>query len=73
MATAKTRINISLPLEVRTGLAKLARRDRVPEATKASRLLEVALELEEDQVWDVIAKARDVKNARYVSHIKAWQ
>ena len=73
MATAKSRINISLPLELRAGLAKLARRDRVPEATKAARLLEIALELEEDQVWDIIAKARDIKSVRYVSHNKAWQ
>lgn len=72
MATTKTRINISLPLELRAGLAKLARRDRVPEATKAARLLEIALELEEDHVWDKIAKVRDVKSARYVSHSKAW-
>lgn len=72
MATTKTRINISLPLELRTGLAKLAQRDRVPEATKAARLLEIAMELEEDQVWDVIAQARDVKSARFIPHSKAW-
>ena len=73
MATTKTRINVSLPTEVRLGLAKLARRDGVPQATKAARLLEVALELEEDYVWDVLAKQRDSKNARYISHDKAWR
>ena len=73
MATAKTRINISLSDEIRDVLARLARRDRVPQATKAARLLETALELEEDRVWDAIAQRRDTKNARYLSHEKTWK
>ena len=73
MPTIKTRINITLSDNVRDVLVKMARRDRVPPATKASRLLEIALELEEDQVWDAMAKRRDVKNARYFSHNKAWK
>ena len=72
MATTKTRINISLSDEVKEALDKLARRDQVPQA-KAVRLLEIALELEEDQVWNRIASRRDVKNARYLSHNKAWK
>lgn len=54
-------------------LVKLARRDRIPQATKATRLLETALELEEDQVWNALAKQRDAGNARYISHDKAWK
>lgn len=73
MPTIKTRINISLSNNVRDALTKLARRDRVPQATKAARLLEIALELEEDQIWDAIAKQRDTKTARYLSHNKAWK
>ncbi|MDP2703808.1 MAG: hypothetical protein U1C57_00735 [Candidatus Doudnabacteria bacterium] len=73
MATTKSRINISLPDEVREAIARLARRDRIPQATKAARLLEVALELEEDQVWHALASLRDVKHARYLSHNKAWK
>ena len=73
MSTAKARINISLPDSVRDALVKSARRDRVPQATRAARLLETALELEEDQIWDMIAKNRDTKKARYVSHDKAWK
>lgn len=73
MPTIKTRINISLSKEIRNALAKLARRDRVPQATKAARLLETALELEEDQIWDAIARQRDVRDARYVPHSKAWK
>ena len=73
MLTIKARINISLPDETRDALIKLARRDHIPQATKAARLLETALELEEDQIWDAIAKQRDIKNARYLSHDKAWK
>ena len=73
MPTTKTRINISLSDGVRDVLARLSRRDRIPQATKAARLLEMALELEEDQIWDMVAKQRDIKNARYISHDKAWK
>ena len=58
---------------MREALVKLARRDRIPQATKAARLLETALELEEDQAWNAIAKQRDVKKAFYLSHRKAWR
>lgn len=73
MPTTKTRINISLPDTVKEMLYKIARRDHVPEATKAARLLEIALELEEDRVWDKIAEKRDTKHARFVSHVRVWK
>lgn len=73
MATEKTRLNISLSDEVREALSEISRRDRVPQATKAARLLEIALELEEDQVWDKIASNRDSKGVRYIPHDKAWK
>ena len=73
MPTVKTRINISLSEGTKKALAELSRRDHVPQATKAARLLETALEIEEDGVWDAIAEKRDAKNARYLSHKKAWE
>lgn len=73
MPTTKARLNISLPDDVRNALSRLARRDRVPQATKATRLIEIALELEEDYIWDAIAKQRDSKSARYFPHDKAWK
>lgn len=73
MTTVKTRINISLPNDVREALTQMARRDRVPQATKAARLLEIGLDIEEDQMLDVLAKRRDTKNARYIQHGKAWK
>jgi predicted transcriptional regulator len=72
MATAKSRINISLPDDVKTALVQLAQRDQIPPATKAERLLEIALELEEDQVWDRIAAKRDAKEARFLTSDEAF-
>ncbi len=73
MAIAKARINVSLSDSAKEALTHLARRDRIPAATKAARLLELALELEEDHAFDVLAWQRDGKRARYVSHAKAWK
>ena len=73
MPTTKTRINISMPDEVRDILQRVAKRDRVPEATKAARLLEIALELEEDRFWNEVAEKRDTQTARFVPHARAWK
>jgi hypothetical protein len=72
MPTTKTRINITLPKMVETALLKIAERDRVPTATKASELLQIALEIEEDQVWDDLASKRDSNKAKFVPHDQAW-
>ena len=72
MPTTKTRINITLPKMVETALLKIAERDRVPTATKASELLQLALEIEEDRVWDEISSKRDENKVKFVSHDKAW-
>lgn len=73
MPTTKQRINISVSEETKQSLARLAHRDRVPEATKAAHLIEVALEIEEDSGWNRIAEKRDKKGARFISHEKTWK
>lgn len=72
MPTLKTRINISVSDDLADALARIAKRDRVPRATKAALLLASALEIEEDSIWNAIAEKRDKKGARFVSHKKAW-
>ena len=72
MATVKRRINISLPDDVNLALTRLAERDRVPQATKAASLLQLALEIEEDQIWDALAASRDRRGAKFISHKAAW-
>ena len=72
MPTTKRRLNISLSPEIDLMVRRLAKRDYIPEATKVSQLLEVALEIDEDSAWNVIAAKRDKKNAKSLSHKKAW-
>ena len=72
MATTKKRINISVSEPLERALYRLAKRDEVPQATKAAELLRIAVEIEEDYVWDNTASARDSKGARFVPHKKAW-
>ncbi len=66
MATTKTRINISVSKGTCDALKLLAKRDQEPVATKAMRLIEQALELEEDAYLSAIAGERLAKKARYV-------
>ena len=72
MLTTKTRINISISRHARRALERLARRDEMPEATKAAQLIQHALECEEDEVWDRVATARDRRGAKFLSHNRAW-
>ena len=72
MSTTKKRIILSVSKPIEQALELLAKRDQVPQATKAAHLLETALEIEEDQVWNQVAAERDAKNARFISHKKAW-
>jgi len=44
----------------------------MPTASKAAELLQMAIEIEEDQVLDGIASKRDTKNAKFIPHNKAW-
>ena len=74
MATLKTRINISLSKEVDRALAALAKRDRIPRATKAAYLLRTALELEEDAYLGAIASEREkTDRALFLSHEEVWK
>ena len=72
MSTTKSRINISIPAEVKIALSQLAKRDQVPAATKAEHLLEIGLEIEEDEAWNQIAAKRDTKDARFHDHSQVF-
>lgn len=72
MPTTKKRINITLSDEFEKVLALLAKRDDVPVATKASELVKMAIEIDEADVLTMVAEERDTKNAKYISHDKAW-
>lgn len=73
MPTKKKRINITLSKEVAFFLERLALRDDIPQAAKAAKLLERGLELEEDDIWDALARERDTDGARFSPHKQAWK
>ena len=74
MATTKRRINISLPRRVDISLGKLAKRDDMPEATKALDLIMLALEIEEDQYFESVAKERMKGKIKWVTdNDKIWK
>lgn len=73
MPTTKRRLNVSLEPDLDQALTSLAKRDNVPQATKASSLLRIALEIEEDLILGSVAQKRDRKNTKFISHLEAWQ
>ena len=73
MPTTKARLNITLSKELEEALRLLAKRDNVPQATKAVELFEEALELEEDRVWEAIANEREAKGGKLIPFEKLWK
>ena len=73
MTTTKKRTNISVSKELNNALLKLAKRDQIPQATKAEHLLRFAIEIEEDDILNVVAQGRDSSSAKFVSHKLAWR
>lgn len=61
-----------MPKIVEEAVRALAKRDQVPEATKAGELLRLALEIEEDRVLDELATKRDKKGVQFISHENVW-
>ena len=72
MPTLKKRLNMSLPEDIEKALSMLAKRDDMPQATKALYLIRIALEMEEDDIWNALAEKRDTKDAKFMSHDDAW-
>ncbi len=72
MATIKKRINITLSADMETAITQIAKRDRVPEATKAAELIEKALMIEEDVIWDRLAEARLKNTKKWLTHKQVW-
>lgn len=72
MTTTKKRLNITLSPDLEKAISIVAKRDNVPEATKAAELLELAILIEEDVAWDLLAKDREKDGAKFITHNKAW-
>jgi len=72
MSTQKSRLNISLPDDIKKALLSIAKRDQMPAATKAVRLMEIGMEIEEDEVWNEIATSRDNKDTIFHPHFTVF-
>lgn len=73
MPTSKKRINLSVSKETEEILQLLAKRDQMPIASKALQLIELAIEIDEDEVWTQIAEERDTPDAEWIIHDQAWK
>lgn len=73
MPTTKKRINISVSRELDDALLKLARRDRVPQATKAEEMIRLGIELEEDILLGRVAGERLRTAKKFLSHAEVWR
>jgi len=72
MPTTKKRLNITLSPVVEAAIKRLAERDQLPQASKVVELLLIAIEIEEDRVWDMLARQRDTRGDKFLSHKNAW-
>ncbi len=73
MPTIKKRLNITLEPDVQIAIERIAKKERVPEATKAAELIRIALDLQEDYVLMALAEERDSSRARFISHDSFWK
>lgn len=68
----KKRIYISVSSEVEKALGLISVEKNTPVASVASILLEQAIELEEDKIWDQVVSERKITNKKFYSHKKVW-
>lgn len=73
MPTTKQRLNLSLSGATYDTLQALAEVDDVTPTSKAHELLKQAIEMAEDKALFSIAKERDKKSTRYLSHKSVWR
>jgi predicted DNA-binding protein len=70
--TLKKRINLSLDDQLYSALEKLCKRNNDTLAGLSTKLIERAMEIEEDQYFSRIADKRLEANEKRLSHKKAW-
>jgi hypothetical protein len=69
----KKRISISADKDIEEALTQAAKRDGVLVTTKATELLRLALELEEDMALASLAEQRTKRPAKFLSHDQVWK
>ena len=69
----KVRVNLSLSRSQKDVLDMLAERDSLTATTKATLLLQKALEIEEDVALEKLALERSNSEVEYIQHDKFWK
>ncbi|HMO78478.1 MAG TPA: hypothetical protein PKD95_04780 [Candidatus Paceibacterota bacterium] len=72
MATTKKRLNITLSPESEILISLLAKKDKVPAATKVRELVEHSLSLVEDEFLSQLGANRIKSNKSELSHDAVW-
>ncbi len=72
MPTTKHRINITTSKSTEEILKLSAKRDGMSVAGKVTKLLEEALEREEDLLWVQLIKERTAKKVKLLTHKQVW-
>ena len=72
MTTTKRRLNVTLAPDVEKLITRIAKRDRVPEATKISELLNISLLMEEDRALALLAENRLKEKGQKLTHKQVW-
>ena len=72
MTTLKRRLNITLTSDVEKLVSHMAKRDKVPQATKISELLKISLMLEEDRAFSILGDQRLNEKSEKLSHKEVW-
>lgn len=73
MPTKNPRVNITFEETTAGLLAELAKQEHKSVSSLAKELILEALERREDMALSAIAKIRDEKSARRISHKDAWE
>lgn len=69
----KKRIYISISSEIEDALEHISEKHNTPIASAASVLLQKAIEIEEDEIWEAVISERKSKNKKFYSDAQAWK
>lgn len=72
MPTDKPRLNITITSEIEGIIAQMADRHELSKSAMARRLLETAIEYDEDYHMSRIAMERDTEDAVFISEEEFW-
>lgn len=73
MPTQNPRLNLTLNDDIMKSLNALAKKSKQTVSAVAKKLLEDALETQEDIYFSRLANERDTENTKWISHEEVWK